>query len=123
MQYIIMYLHTDVMEGPREQIVTTPRDLVLTCLTIPNDLPVEWFYWRDLTNPERPLSDDPRAIIQPIVNGSMLTLKNSTLEDSGIISCRFNIELSPVIAPILGEEAIFDILIIRGTFTHFYMDE
>jgi len=103
-----------IMEGPRERSVTTPGDLVLTCLTEPSDLPVEWVHWRDLTRTESLLSDDPRATILPISNGSMLTLRNSTPEDSGVIFCRFNIKLAPRITPILGREVVFDVLIIAG---------
>jgi len=113
-----MYVHTEVMQGPRDQNVMTPGDLVLTCVTNPIDLPVEWIYWRNLNSPEKLLSEDPRAIIQPSINGSMLTFKNSTMEDSGFYICRFNIDLSPTIEPILASEAIFDVLIIPGTFIH-----
>jgi len=111
------------MEGPRDQDVITPGDLILTCLTNPIDLPVEWIYWRNLNSPEKLLSEDSRAIIQPIISGSMLTLKNSTIEDSGLYFCRFNIDLSPMIAPILGGEATFDVLIIPGTFVHMLVNQ
>lgn len=72
------------------QNVTTVGELILDCFTVPSDLPVNWIAIEFSDSPNRQLADDPRAVIQSTEYGSRLTIRNTTVEDSGEYQCLFN---------------------------------
>ena len=58
-------------------------------------MPVVWTFRNNIASSEKELADDPRAIIKPFESGSMLRLRNTTVEDNGEYICslksnRFN---------------------------------
>ena len=84
------------------QNILAPEQLILSCFTVPSDLPVVWVaingiiinpgkqFFRDpFAGIERQLAEDPRAIIESTEYGSRLTLTNTTVGDSVEYSCRF----------------------------------
>ena len=66
-------------------------ELTLTCLTVPSNLPVMWFASENFDSlDDRVLAEDSRAIIQSTNHGSMLRLRNTTVEDGGGYICSFD---------------------------------